>query len=91
MSRNPTDDMPSCEAESCDVGGCREPWAWEPESSHGPRKVRLCEHHADEWLTAERDLLAEREEMAGREKVVTGYAPLFGLARAFDTRGRKSA
>lgn len=90
--RNPTDDLPSCDHESCDIGGCREPWAWEPETgSNGPRKLRLCEAHADEWLQSERDLLAEREEIAGREKVVTGYAPLFGLARAFDTRTKRSA
>ena len=47
---NPHDDCPSADAEFCDVGGCREPWAWETDDTNGPRALRLCEHHSDEWL-----------------------------------------
>jgi hypothetical protein len=83
---NPTDDMPSVE-ESCDIGGCREPWAWEVDRAHGPRKLRLCEGHADRWLRAERDLAAEREELAGR---VLEFSALFGLANAMDARTWRS-
>lgn len=73
---NPTDDLPSCETESCDVGGCREPYAWSAEGfANGPRELRLCERHADYWLAAERDLPAVCEEMD----------------RALETHGRKSA
>jgi hypothetical protein len=71
----------------CAVDGCNGLAEHKPEGVAG----MLCEEHRDEWLRGERDLLAEREEMSGREKVVTGYAPLFGLARAFDTRTKRSA
>lgn len=97
--RNPVEDLPSCESECCDVGGCASPWAWSPEGvTNGPRSLRLCEEHSDEWLRSERDLLAEREEMAGREGVLLrprplSYAPLFGLVRDLEAiwRARRSA
>ena len=89
--RNPTDDMPSVESEQCCVGGCREPWAWNPDGS--PR-TRLCEAHSDEWLRAERDLTAEREEVAGRERLLAEatapeWSALFGLARTLERLGRR--
>jgi hypothetical protein len=91
MPTNPTDDLPSTESERCDC--CSEPWAWEAEESYGPRQLRLCEAHADEWLTSERELAAEREEVAGREVYIResyANADLFGLARTF-IDGRSAA
>lgn len=81
----PYEDMPSTENEACDIGGCSEPWADEVDRSNGPRRLRLCERHHDEWTRAARELEAEREEVAGRA------AGLFGLARALDGRTRRSA
>lgn len=60
------EDVPSCAEESCDIGGCSEPWAWETDRKNGPRQLRLCEAHADRWLTGERAFYAELEERAGR-------------------------
>ena len=82
MSDNPTDDLPSSEGESCDLGDCSEPWAAEVDRQNGPRKLRLCEAHHDRWTTAERELYAEIESVAGRDHAPS-LAPLFGLARAF--------
>jgi hypothetical protein len=83
---NPYEDMPSCEEHACDLPGCSEPWAWEPDGqTNGPRRLRLCEAHADEWLKAERAHNAEREEVAGREMVLR-MSDLFSLARASDGR-----
>lgn len=87
---NPHDDMPSVTEESCDIGGCREPWAWEVDRAHGPRNLRLCEGHADRWLRAERELAAEREELAGRVLEPVQYSALFGLANAMDARTWRS-
>lgn len=86
---NPADDMPSVEAEACDLGGCAEPWAAEVERQHGPRKLRLCEGHATRWLRAEAELEAELEQMRGRGEA--SFAPLFGLARTSDGRSKRSA
>ncbi len=66
MIENPSEDMPSCEEHACDLGGCCEPWAWETTRRNGPRKLRLCEAHADRWLKGERELYAELESVAGR-------------------------
>lgn len=49
MPANPYDDAPSVETEACDLGDCGEPWAWETETSNGPRQLRLCEGHATIW------------------------------------------
>jgi hypothetical protein len=83
---NPTNDLPSCESEKCDIGPCAHDWAWEAEIHNGARRLRLCELHADEWLRGERELAAEREELSGRELVIReslANASLFGLARTF--------
>lgn len=91
IARNPYVDLPSTDSERCDIGGCAESWAWEAERRNGPRKLRLCEGHADRWLRGERQLAAEREEMAGRVlEPESGYAALFGLARALDAVAKKA-
>ena len=82
---NPHDDMPSCEEHACDIGGCCEPWAWETERRNGPRKLRLCEGHADRWLKGEREFYAELEEVAGR---TPPRRPRSGTAPALATVGR---
>lgn len=46
---NPYDDMPSCEEHACDLGGCREPWAWTVDADTD-REWRACEAHAREAL-----------------------------------------
>lgn len=88
IPENPYEDGPSVEQESCDLGGCSAPWAWETDRRNGPRKLRLCERHADEWLKGERDLAAEREELRGRHGYSLCYAALFGLASIMDERTR---
>jgi hypothetical protein len=85
------EDGPSVETEACDLGGCCEPWAWETDRRNGPRKLRLCEEHADRWLKSERDLNAELEEVAGRRPKPLPLSDLFGLVRALDGRTRRSA
>ena len=92
-ARNPYEDGPSVEPESCDLGGCNEPWAAEVERRNGPRKLRLCEAHHDCWTAAERGLEAEREELRGRIVGPLPISSLFSLARALDghvTNGRKA-
>lgn len=64
---NPTEDMPSCEEHSCDIGGCYEPWAGEVERDNGPRRLRLCEAHYDLWTRSEREFLAELEAVRGQK------------------------
>ncbi len=80
MSPNPYEDGPSTETECCDLGDCYEPWAWETGRRNGPRKLRLCEAHADRWLKAERELLAEFESVRRVPK------PSPGSKRAIDRR-----
>ena len=82
MPVNPYEDSPTVEPEACDLGDCKEPWAVEVDRDNGPRSLRLCECHADEWLKAERELLAEREEVSGRVPEAQQWSALFGLARA---------
>ena len=82
IPRDPIDG-PSVESEQCDH--CGEPWAWEADRDHGPRRLRLCESHADAWLRGEREL----EEMRGRASLAS-LASLFGLARALDGRTRRT-
>lgn len=87
---NPTEDMPSCEEHACDLGGCHEPWAWESDRRNGPRKLRLCEGHADKWLQGERDFHAELESMAGRAERPVPWSDLSRLARMLDGRTRRT-
>jgi hypothetical protein len=77
-ARHP-EDGPSVETECCDLSGCYSPWAWEAERRNGPRRLRLCESHADLWLKSEREFLAELESVAGRPA-----SP--GTAKAIRTR-----
>lgn len=53
-------DGPSVESAKCDIGGCDAEWAWEADKVHGPRKLRLCEEHADRWLRGAAELEAEK-------------------------------
>lgn len=48
VSAPPTDDLPSVDSEQCDC--CSEPWAWEADRPYGPRNLRLCERHADDYM-----------------------------------------
>lgn len=94
IARNPLEHevYPDAETDACDM--CSEPIALEVDQRYGPRKLLLCESHADRWLKAERELDAEIEEMAGRAQQALSMAPLFALARIQDARrrnGRKGA
>jgi hypothetical protein len=99
IPHNPTEDLPSTETECCDIGGCGEPWADTVDAANGPRLLRLCESHHDEWTAAARSMSAEIEEQAGRAGVhaaplARSMAPFFALAREYDARrrnGRKGA
>jgi len=44
----PHDDCGSTEQVACDRSGCREPWAWEVDSTG----EKLCEAHADAAMLA---------------------------------------
>ncbi len=61
---NPYADMPSVEHAACDLGGCREPWAWEHEDvSNGPRGLRLCERHSTAYsMTGSVEALEHRRD-----------------------------
>lgn len=88
IPRNPCEDMPSCESETCDLGDCGEPWAEEVEVPNGPRMMRLCEDHATRWLQAERELDAELEEVAGRTMASRRARPgtAAAIARAYGAK-----
>lgn len=50
------EDLPTVCEEACDLGGCTARWAWETDLTHGPRKLRLCEHHAKQYLLEVEDV-----------------------------------
>ena len=81
-----TEDYPSAEETCCDM--CSEPIALEVDQRYGPRKLLLCESHADRWLKAEREMDAELEQMRGREEQIPLSASLYGMARRQDARCR---
>lgn len=68
---NPTDDLPSCVSEICEIGGCKEPWAWESEPN-----VLLCERHADEHSAKKAsDELRRVQESLDEASQYTGVDP----------------
>lgn len=89
MIAAPTDDMASVETEQCDIGGCTEPFAWEPECMHGPRRLRLCEAHSTRWLNACRDLDAELRAIAAAPKTPESKLDLAAISAKLERLGAR--